>query len=76
MKTLTASAIAEMVQGKVVGDAGKVINGVSGVRDASADQLSFVGSKKYQHQLETTKAGIVLVNKDLENAFINKKKLL
>ena len=71
MKTLTASAIAEMVQGKVVGDAGKVINGVSGVLDASADQLSFVGSKKYQHQLETTKAGIVMVNKDLENAPLN-----
>ena len=71
MKTLTASAIAEMVKGTVIGDANKVISGVSGVRDANSDQLSFVGSKKYQHQLESTAAGIVLINQDLANAPLN-----
>ena len=71
MKTLTASAVAEMIQGRIVGDADKVICGVSGVRNATADHISFVGSKKYQHQLETTAAGIVLINKDLENSPLN-----
>ena len=71
MKTLSAQQIAEMVQGTVIGDAGKVCSGVAGVRDANSDTVSFVGSKKYQHQLATTAAGIVLVNKDLEKEPLN-----
>ena len=71
MKTLTASAIAEMVKGTIIGDADKVITGVCGVRDANSDHLSFVGNKKYQHQLETTAAGIVLINQDLAKEPLN-----
>ena len=71
MKTLTASAIAEMVKGTILGDADKVITGVCGVRDATSDHLSFVGNKKYQHQLETTAAGIVLINQDLAKEPLN-----
>ena len=71
MKTLSAAAIAEMVKGSVIGDANKVCSGVSGVKTATADHISFVGSKKYQHQLESTAAGIVLINKDLEKEPLN-----
>ena len=66
MKSLSASAIAAMVNGKILGDENKVCTGVASVKDANCDTISFVGSKKYQHQLETTTAGIILVNKDLE----------
>ena len=71
MKTLTAAAVAELVNGTLIGDAKKVVNGVAGVKDATAEKISFVGSKKYQHQLETTAAGIVLINEDMANAPLN-----
>jgi len=71
MKTLTAAAVAELVNGTLIGDAEKVTNGVAGVKDATAEKISFVGSKKYQHQLETTAAGIVLINEDMANAPLN-----
>ena len=71
MKTITAAAIAEMVNGVILGDANTTCTGVSGVKDAAAEHVSFVGSKKYQHQLENTRAGIILINKDLEKAPLN-----
>ncbi len=64
---LTAARIAEMVKGKLVGCPDRTITGVSGIRDARPDQLSFVGNKKYQKQLETTQAGVILVCADLAN---------
>ena len=71
MKSLSASAIAEMVNGKILGDENKVCTGVASVKYANSDTVSFVGSKKYQHQLESTTAGIVLINKDLEKEPLN-----
>ena len=49
--SLTAAQIAEKVHGEIYGDPQRVINGISGIRDAASDQLSFVGSKKYEDQL-------------------------
>ena len=66
--TLTAAKIAEMVNGKLIGLPDRTISSVSGIRDAQSDQLSFIGNKKYQHQLESTKAGVVLVCPDLADA--------
>ena len=66
--TLTAAKIAEMVNGKRIGSPDRTISSVSGIRDAQSDQLSFIGNKKYQHQLESTKAGVVLVCPDLADA--------
>ena len=71
MKTISAARIAEMVNGTVLGDSAKTCSGVAGVRDANSNTVSFVGSKKYQHQLESTAAGIVLINKDLEKEPLN-----
>lgn len=66
--TLSAAKIAEMVNGKLIGSPDRTISSVSGIRDAQSDQLSFIGNKKYQHQLESTKAGVVLVCPDLADA--------
>ena len=68
MKTITASQIAEMVKGTILGDANKSCTGVSGVKYADSNTVSFVGSKKYEEQLQHTNAGIILVCKGLENA--------
>ena len=73
---MTAEKIADLVQGKICGDPQRTINGISGIKDAQADQLSFVGSKKYEEQLTTTAAGIILVCKDLANASTDNRTLI
>lgn len=66
--SLTASKIAEITGGRICGDAERVVTGVAGIKDAVADQLSFVGSKKYEEQLLNASAGIILVCPDLADA--------
>lgn len=68
MKNLqfTAGEIAQMINGKVLGDAGRIVRRVSAMRYAQSDDLSFVGNKRYRSQLETTAAGTVLVCPELE----------
>ena len=73
---MSAAKIAEVVGGSVAGNAERIIRGVSGIRDANIEQLSFVSNKKYEHLLEETNAGIVLVCKDLANASTEKHTLV
>ena len=73
---MTAGKIAELVKGTVCGDPERTITGISGIKDAAADQLSFVGNKKYEDQLGTSAAGIVLVCKDLANASTENRTLI
>ncbi|MDD3885806.1 MAG: UDP-3-O-(3-hydroxymyristoyl)glucosamine N-acyltransferase [Victivallaceae bacterium] len=64
-KTVTAAEIAALVKGKLIGDPNRLVKGVASLKDATADQLSFVGNKKYQHLLADAKAGTVIVCPDL-----------
>lgn len=73
---LTAAEIAEMVKGKLVGDPARVIRSVAGIKEARPDQLSFIGNKRYEHQFETTQAGVILVCPDLESAADDKHTLI
>lgn len=66
-----AAQIAEMVKGIVVGDADRSVNGVAGIREAAPNHISFVGHRKYQHQLNETQAGVILIPKDLEHDPLN-----
>ena len=45
---MSATKIAELVGGTVAGNAERIVCGVSGIRDANAEQLSFVSNKKYE----------------------------
>ena len=62
---MTAEKIAEITGGTLYGDPKREINEVSGIKDAAANHLSFAGNKKYEELLNSSAAGIVLVNKDL-----------
>ncbi|MCQ2378158.1 MAG: UDP-3-O-(3-hydroxymyristoyl)glucosamine N-acyltransferase [Victivallaceae bacterium] len=66
--TLSAAKIAEIVGGEIKGDPARTISRVEGIRHAGKDDLSFVSNKRYQHQLEASPAGIVLVCRDLADA--------
>ena len=74
--SMTAEKISEIVQGSVCGDPQRVITGISGIKDANCDQLSFVGNKRYEELLDSSKAGIVLVCKDLANASTENRSLI
>ncbi len=73
---ISASEIANLVNGQLIGDGSRRVNGVSSLKDARADKVSFVGNKKYIHQLADSKAGVVLVCKDLENETADGKTLI
>ncbi len=65
---MTAAQIAEIVKGEIIGDASRTVTGVAGIKEATAEQLSFVGSRKYGELLDSAKAGIVLICADLAKA--------
>lgn len=58
----TASELAAMVGGTLVGDGAQKVTGVAGLEQALPGQLSFYGNKKYKQALATTKATVVLVS--------------
>ncbi len=65
MATVTASSIAELVKGQLMGDGTLEITGVNSLKDATGSQVSFLGNKKYEHQLADTSAGLILLPKDM-----------
>ena len=67
MTTYTAKDLAEMLKGTLKGDENRTVCGVSSLKEADENQVSFLGNKKYHHQLASSKAGIVLLSKDVEN---------
>jgi len=57
----TLRELADAVGGKVVGDPGRVVRGVSTLESASEDEISFCVGPKYLPLLEKTRAGAVVV---------------
>jgi len=58
--------LAEIVGGRVEGDAGVEIQGVAGIREAKAGDITFVANPKYEAFLETTMASAVIAPPELE----------
>ena len=74
--SLSAREIAGIVKGEIKGDAERVVTGVAGIRDAKPEDLSFVGNKRYEKQLDETGAGVILVGADLANSPCEKHTLI
>ncbi len=62
---ITAGKIAEVVNGELLGRAEREITGVASLKDADERQVSFLGNRKYRHQLGDSRAGVVLVPRDM-----------
>ncbi|MBK9057490.1 MAG: hypothetical protein IPL82_06625 [Elusimicrobia bacterium] len=62
---LTVSEIASLVGGTVRGDGAVVIEGAAGLGEATPRDLSFLANPKYKFQLETTRAGALLVTPEV-----------
>lgn len=61
-----AQIIAAFLNGEIEGDADATVTTVAKIEEATEGTLAFLANPKYNHYLYTTKATIVLINKDLE----------
>src|SRR5262245_9574790 len=66
----TLAEIAGMVDGKLVGDKGIRVRGLSGIKEAKEGDLTFLADVKYAPLAKATKATAILVGK--ENRFTGK----
>ena len=60
----TAAAIAGFLNGEIEGNPDIIINTVAKIEEGHTGALSFLANPKYEHFLYTTKASVVLVNKN------------
>ena len=60
MKTL--SYLANLVNGKVVGDESMSISGVSEIQNGVESTITFLGNPKYKKYLASTNASAIIVN--------------
>lgn len=63
---LTVSEIASLVGGTVRGDGAVVIEGAAGLAEATPRDVSFLSNPKYKAQLQSTRAGALLVTVDID----------
>lgn len=62
---LTAGAIAELVEGRLVGDGAVMVTSIGPLREADAATLSFLASPKYAADFRASRAGAVVVAEGL-----------
>jgi len=66
MPAVSIGEIADFVDGQHTGDGKRSIIGVASLTQASSDQLSFLSNRKYVADLAATRAGAILVPKNLD----------
>lgn len=60
----SAKQIAQYLEGEVIGNPEEVVKRFSKIEEAELGSLSFLSNKKYENYLYTTKASVVLINRD------------
>ncbi len=61
----TLAEIAKIIHGEVVGNKDLVITGLSGIKEASEGDLTFVSNPKYFPLVKTTKASAILFSREM-----------
>src|SRR3982750_794228 len=64
--TFAASQIAQIVNGKVEGEATATVDSFGKIEEAKSGQLAFLANPKYEDFLYSTKASIVIINQSLQ----------
>lgn len=60
----TAKQVSDFINGSVEGNSQTVVCGVSKIEEGKPDTLAFLANPKYTKYIYTTKASVVIVNKD------------
>ena len=64
----TVKEIAGLIGGEVIGDAGVVIKGVAGIKEALDGDITFLANPKYFPLIEKTKASAIITSKEISSA--------
>ena len=59
--TFSLEKIAELIGATLIGDSTTEIRGISTLKDANGNQISYAVSEKYKNSLSKTKAGAVIL---------------
>lgn len=62
----TARQIADLIEGKVIGDPNVTVGSFGKLEEAVEGQLSFLANPKYEEYIYTTGASVIIVNESLE----------
>ncbi|MFH1847733.1 MAG: UDP-3-O-(3-hydroxymyristoyl)glucosamine N-acyltransferase [Candidatus Omnitrophota bacterium] len=60
--------IAELVDGKIIGDENIVITGVNGIKEAQEGDITFIANPKYESLISSTRASAIIVPDNLGRA--------
>lgn len=60
--------IAELVDGRVVGDEDIIITGVAGIKEARKGEITFVANPRYVSLMNTTQASAIIVGSGVKNS--------
>jgi|TARA_B110000881_G_C18516479_1_gene485161 UDP-3-O-[3-hydroxymyristoyl] glucosamine N-acyltransferase len=66
MKTYTLDEIAQFISGKIHFEKKIAFNGLNDLKNASEDQITFIGSRKFVKYWNDSKAGAVIVNESIK----------
>lgn len=64
----TLAEIAKLLDGEVIGDAGVVITGACGIKEAVEGDITFVANPKYLPLMEKTRASAIITSREIERA--------
>lgn len=64
--TFSAQQIAQLINGKIEGNAEATVNSFGKIEEARSGQLSFLANLKYEEFLYTTSASIIIISEALE----------
>ncbi len=67
-KIITAKELAEHVNGTVIGDEDARISGAATLSEATSEDISFLANPKYEKELQTTPASIVIVGDEYDES--------
>ena len=68
-KSLKLKEIAALVEGELVGDSDVTIEGVAGIKEAQAGDITFLSNTKYLSYLDATHASAVIASRDVVHKF-------
>ncbi len=63
-RTASAKELCSLVDGALKGNGDILVKGVNSLKFAGAEDASFLANIKYKKQMDSTKAGVILVGKD------------